>query len=196
MKKKVKKFFKNFKVVFWQPEMLVLPGQLAFFFILSVVPIFTIISYGATYLNLSLNFIIEFLSREFGSDIASLLVPAVSDTSLNMGFFITILVGYIIASNGASSIIVTSNMIYGIKDRGFIRRRIKAFVMTVFIVLLFLFILIVPLFGDKIISMLYYLNMDNNITLKVEFIINILKSPISWIIIFVFIKLLYTMAPH
>lgn len=63
--------------------MLILPGQLAFFFILSVVPIFTLISYGATYLNLSIDFIIEFISREFGSDIANLIIPAVTDTSLS-----------------------------------------------------------------------------------------------------------------
>ena len=97
MKKKVKKFVKNFLDVMWQPEMLVLPGQLAFFFILSVVPIFTLISYGATYLNLSINFIIEFISREFGSDIANLVVPAVTDTSIAKGFFITMFIGYIIA---------------------------------------------------------------------------------------------------
>ena len=195
MKKKVKKFVKNFLDVMWQPEMLVLPGQLAFFFILSVVPIFTLISYGATYLNLSINFIIEFISREFGSDIANLVIPAVTDTSLAKGFFITMFIGYIIASNGASSMIVTSNTIYGIKDKGFLHRRIKSFIMTIFIVILFLFILVVPLFGDKIISILYYLNMDPTITSNIEIIISILKGPISWIIIFFFIKVLYAMAP-
>ena len=195
MKKKVKKFVKNFLDVMWQPEMLVLPGQLAFFFILSVVPIFTLISYGATYLNLSINFIIEFISREFGSDIANLVVPAVTDTSIAKGFFITMFIGYIIASNGASSMIVTSNTIYGIKDKGFLHRRIKSFIMTIFIVILFLFILVVPLFGDKIISILYYLNMDPTITTNIEMIISVLKGPISWVIIFFFIKVLYAMAP-
>jgi membrane protein len=195
MKKKVKEFVKNFFDVMGQPEMLILPGQLAFFFILSVVPIFTLISYGATYLNLSIDFIIEFISREFGSDIANLIIPAVTDTSLSKGFFITLFIGYIIASNGASSMIVTSNTIYGIKDKGFLHRRIKSFIMTLFIVILFLFILIVPLFGDKIVSILYYINLDPSITTNIEFIISILKGPISWIIIFFFIKVLYAMAP-
>lgn len=195
MKKKVKEFVKNFWDVLRLPEMLVLPGQLAFFFILSVVPIFTLISYGATYLNLSINFIIEFVSHAFGSDIANLIIPAVTDTSLAKGFFITLFVGYIIASNGASSMIVTSNTIYGIKDKGFIHRRIKAFIMTIFIVILFLFILIVPLFGNKIISMLYYINMDTTFTSHIELVISILKGPFSWLIIFFFIKILYAMAP-
>ena len=195
MKKKVKEFVKNFWDVLRLPEMLVLPGQLAFFFILSVVPIFTLISYAATYLNLSINFIIEFVSRAFGSEIADLIIPAVTDISLAKGFFITLFIGYIIASNGASSMIVTSNTIYGIKDKGFIHRRIKAFIMTIFIVLLFLFILIVPLFGSKIISMLYYLNMDPQVTSNIETIFTILKGPISWFVIFFFIKILYAMAP-
>lgn len=195
MKKKVNKFIKNFLAVMFRPEMLVLPGQLAFFFILSVVPILTLISYGATYLNLSINFIIEFISREFGSEIANLILPAVTDTSLAKGFFLTLFIGYIIASNGASSMIVTSNTIYGIQDKGFIHRRIKSFVMTIFIVFLFLFILIVPLFGDKIITMLNYINMDPIVTNQVELVITILKGPISWFIIYIFIKILYTMAP-
>jgi membrane protein len=195
MKAKVKRFIKNFWTVYWQPELLVLPGQLAFFFILSVVPILTLISYGATYLNLSMNFIIEFVSSAFGSEIANLIAPAVSDTSISAGFFLTLLVGYFIASNGAASIIVASNTIYGIKDKGFIHRRLKAFFMTIFIVLLFLFILIVPLFGNKIISLLYLVNMDPNLTMKTEKVITFLQGPISWLVIFIFIKLLYTMAP-
>jgi membrane protein len=195
MKEKAKKFIKNFLAVMWRPEMLVLPGQLAFFFILSVVPILTLLSYAATYLNLSINFIIEFISREFGTEIANLIIPAVADTSLSKGFFITLFIGYLIASNGASSMIVTSNTIYGIKDKGFIHRRIKSFIMTIIIVFLFLFILIVPLFGNKIISMLNYINMDPVVTSRIELVISILKGPISWLIIFSFIKLLYTLAP-
>lgn len=193
--KKLRRFWKNFWSVLKRPEMLVLPGQLAFFFILSIVPILTLISYGASSLNLSIDFIDQFLVKAFGSDVAKLVVPIVSIDKISLSFFITLFVGYFIASNGASSIIVTSNTIYGIEDKGYIYRKVKALVMTIFIVILFLFILIVPLFGDKIIELLKYVNIDNKVTVNIELLVTVLRGPISWLIIFIIIKILYTMAP-
>ncbi len=193
--KTIKDYWKNFWAVFWQPDMLILPGQLAFFFFLSVVPIITLISYGASYLHLSIDFISNFLVKAFGHDIANLVIPIVSNQNLSTGYLITLFVGYFIASNGAASIIVASNKIYGIKDSGFIKRRIKAIIMTLFIVLLFLFMLTVPLFGDKIIDLVEYVNLNARITERIVLVFKVLKGPVSWFIIFLFIKILFTMAP-
>ena len=191
--------FKNFlsKVfnVINRPEMSVLPGQLAFFFVLSVVPIVTLITYGASFLHLSLDFITNFITKAFGSDIATLIVPMVSVSNIDFRFFITLLIGFYIASNGAASIIVSSNAIYGIPDSDFFRRRIKAIIMTILIVILFIFILIVPVFGKKIIEVITLVNMNAHITKTITFTFNLLKGPITWFIIFCFIKILYTMAP-
>lgn len=193
MKKRFKKFLNNFFTVLKRPEMLVLPGQLAFFFILSVVPMLTLISYGVTSFNLSLEVVESFLTKSFGSEIANMLIPEVSNVSISFGFMFTILFGFFIASNGASSIIITSNTIYGIKDKGFLARKIKSMIMTVFLVLLFLFILLVPLFGETIIRIADSINSASKDS--VAQVIRILNGPISWFIIFFFIKLLYTMAP-
>ena len=191
--------FKNFlsKVfnVINRPEMSVLPGQLAFFFVLSVVPIVTLITYGASFLHLSLDFITNFITKAFGSDIATLIAPMVSVSNIDFRFFITLLIGFYIASNGAASIIVSSNAIYGIPDSNFFRRRIKAIIMTILIVILFIFILIVPVFGKKIIEVITLVNMNAHITKTITFTFNLLKGPITWFIIFCFIKILYTMAP-
>ena len=195
MKREAKKLFANIIKVLKLPEMLILPGQLAFFFILSLVPILTLISYGASTINLSIDLITNFISKIFSPDIAKLIMPSISNPTLTPSFFIALIIGFIIASNGAASIIVTSNTIYGIKDRGFIRRRIKSIIMTLFLVLLFIFILIVPLFGNKIIDAINALNMKDIYIKQMEFIIKILNGPISWLIIFIFIKIIYTMAP-
>lgn len=195
MKEKIKRFFVNFWKAFWRPEMLVLPGQLAFFFVLSVVPLITLIMYGASFLNLSIGFITEFLTKAFGSSVAKLLVNDISGVNVGLGFFISLAVGYFIASNGASSIIVTSNAIYNIPDKGFLKRRIKALVMTFFIVLLFVFVLVVPLFGEKIVEMIKYVNLNPQVTKNLELIFAVLRGPVSWLIIFMFIKIIYTMAP-
>ncbi len=193
MKKRFKKFLNNFFTVLKRPEMLVLPGQLAFFFILSVVPMLTLISYGVASFNLSLEVVESFLTKSFGAEITNMLIPEVSNISISFGFVFTILVGFFFASNGASSIIITSNTIYGIKDKGFLARKIKAMIMTVFIVLLFLFILLVPLFGESIIRIADTINSASKD--GVAQVIRILNGPISWFIIFFFIKILYTMAP-
>ncbi len=190
-----KEFLKKVYSVITRPEMAVLPGQLAFFFVLSVVPIVTLITYGASFLHLSMDFITNFIGKAFGADLASLIAPMVSVTNIDFRFFLTLIIGFYIASNGASSIIVTSNAIYGIPDSSFLRRRTKAVIMTFLIVILFLFILIVPVFGKKIIEAITFVNMNEHITSTTTFTFNLLKGPITWFIIFCFIKILYTMAP-
>lgn len=195
MKKRFKEFFANVYSVIRRPEMGILPGQLAFFFVLSVVPIVTLIAYGASFLHLPIDFIIDFISKAFSSETANLLIPIVSVQNISFSFFVTLFIGFYVASNGASSIIVTSNTIYGIKDAGFVNRRIKAIIMTMIIVLLFLFILIISLFGNNIIEIVEYVNMNQHITKTIVFAFNLLKGPVAWFIIFCFIKIIYTMAP-
>lgn len=193
MKRKFKNFLNNFFTVLKRPEMLVLPGQLAFFFILSVVPMLTIISYGVASFNLSLDVVEKFITNSFGNEITQLLVPEISNPSMSYGLVFTLILGFFFASNGASSIIITSNTIYGIEDKGFVRRKIKAIIMTLFLVILFLFILLVPLFGETIIKIAENINATSKDS--VASIIRILNGPISWFIIFFFIKIVYTMAP-
>ena len=195
IREKLEKYFKNFWKVLKRPEMVLLPGQLAFFLILSVVPIVTLVSYGASYLHLPVNFIYNFISKSFNDTIADLVVPIVSGVTLTKRFYITVIIGYYIASNGVASIIVTSNTIYGIKNSNFFRRRIKAMIMTFFWVLLMLFILIVPVFGNKVVDMIAFVNLNTRITKKIAFIIAVLKGPLAWLIIFLFIKIIYTIAP-
>ena len=193
-KKRLKIFFRNFKLALFRPEMLVLPGQLAFFFILSIVPTITLIGYGAGLLNLSTDVIYNFLAKAFSKNVASILIVHPSK-SLGAGYIITMLLGYYFASNGAASIIVTSNSIYGIENRPFLKRRIKAFLMTFIIILLFIFMITVPMLGNKITEMIAYVNMKQSVTTKILQVFNFLKGPITWFIMFIFIKLIYTVAP-
>lgn len=196
MKKSNKKnFFKRFWEAFWRPEMLVLPGQVAFFLFLSVVPTITLIGYAASYLNLSNDLVQNLISNVLSKDVANLITPIITATKITPTFFITLGVGYFIASNGMSSIIVASNTIYGIKDSGFFRRRLKAIIMELVIVILLLFVLVVPLLGNSIIDLLHYFNLDSETTKIVVNCIQLINGPISWLIIFIFIKTIYTMAP-
>ena len=191
-KRRKRNFFERFWEAFWRPEMLVLPGQIAFFLFLSLVPTITLIGYACSYLNLSNDLVQSFLSNILDEEITSVLAPIITATKITPTFFITLGVGYFIASNGMSSIIVASNTIYGIKDSGFFKRRLRAIIMELVIVILFLFILIVPLLGDSILSLLHYFNLDAQTTQIVVSTLKLLGGPISWLIVFLFIKVIYT----
>ncbi len=196
LKLELKEFYENFKKVLFKPEMAILPGQLAYFFVLAIVPTITLISYEAALLNLSTYVIYDFIGSAFSSDIASMLLATTSSNEKGIGFFLVVIVGYFIASNGPASIIITSNTIYGEKQEGFFRRRLKALIMTFVLVLLFIFMLIVPVFGTKIIELFKFVDLNSNVTDNVSMIITFLQGPITWLIMYFFIKILYTMAPN
>ena len=61
---------------------------------------------------------------------------------------------FILASNGTYSIINTSNEIYKVEDNGEIKKRLKAVLMTFILVILFLFLILVPAFGDVLIRLI------------------------------------------
>lgn len=196
VKLKLKEFFDNFVKVMLRPEMAILPGQLAYFFVLAIVPTITLISYEAALLNLSTDVIFDFIGSAFSPDIANMLLNTTDANNGGFGVFMVIVVGYFIASNGPASIIVTSNTIYGEKQEGFFRRRLKAMIMTFFLVLLFIFMLIVPVFGKKIVKLFEFVNLNSSITENVGTVMLFLQGPITWLIMYFFIKILYTMAPN
>lgn len=195
MKKTIKELYDNLITVLKKPEMLILPGSFAFFMVLSIVPTLTVITYVASFFNLSTNFIFEAMSKALNKDIANLVVTNFGGTSLGIKFYVTLIIAFFVASNGASSVIATSNSIYGIKDAGFLRRRIKSLIMTFVLTLLITFMLAIPVFGDKIVELIAYVNLNPVITQKIRLIFNFLKGPISWLVIFALIKYIYTMAP-
>jgi len=195
MKEKIKRGIHNFFKVLKRPEMEILPGHLAFSFVLSLVPTLTILTYIATMLNVDLSFISDFMTKAFSKDFANLLMGAGTAIKADFNFFLTLIVGYVIASNGAASIITSSNMIYGIKNESFLKRRIKAFMMILIIILLFVFLLFFNVFGNKIIEMFQLMDISKKLIVNITLVISVLKGPISWFIIFLFIKIIFTMAP-
>ncbi len=191
-KDQAKAFFKKIWEILSWPEMAVLPGQLAFFLILSLVPIITLIGYAASYFDISSNYVIELIKNNFTSDVSNVLVPIIEGKSMDISLVIMIIAMFYFAANGPASIIYTANEIHGIKQSSWFKRRLKAMIITIILVVLYLFILIVPLLGEKIISAVDYFNIKTIITN----ILSILQGPISWIIIFIFIKTIFILAPN
>lgn len=194
-KSKVKEFFLNIIRVLRKPNMVILPGNLSFFFVLAIIPCLSLISYGASILNLSVDFLYNFIANSFNKEIANIVLGVNLSRQVGIHFFITVLIGFYIASNGADSIIIASNTIYGIENSAWIKRRFKALGMSFLIVILFIFMLIVPVFGNTIISLIKEVNLNPDISNQIIAIFNLLEGPITWLIIFVIIKIIYKIAP-
>ena len=129
MHEKIKRGASNFFKIIKKPEMRVLPGHLAFSFVLSIVPTLTILSFIASFFNFDLGFIRDFITQSFSSEFADILLGTNVIASADWNFFITLIIAYLFASNGAASVIASSNMIYGIKNSKFMKRRLKSLLM-------------------------------------------------------------------
>ena len=67
--------------------------------------------------------------------------------------------------------------------------------MSFLIVLLLVFMLIVPVFGRNIISLIEEVNFNPVITRRIIIIFKLLEGPISWLIMFIIIRTIYVIAP-
>ena len=143
-------------------------------------------SFGLTVEDLS-----SFLNRIFSSINFEVIVPNIMGQEISLKYISVICILFFIAANGASSIIVASDQIYGIKQTDYFRRRMKAIVMTMLLCILYIFVLLVPLLGNKIISSFDYFNFKNII----DPILTIIRGPITWFIIYFFVKSIYVIAP-
>ncbi len=173
----------------------ILPGNLAFSFFLAIIPILTLIFYVLTNLNMPMDIIQNFLNNTFPEGVVNLLQP-VFTSQISLDSIITIVFGLMVTANGCNAIILASNTIFNIEDASFLKRYIKSFFLTILLILLFAFIMIVPLFGRSIITLIAkfldsYVKYEN--TVNVLYVI--LQIPVSIIFIFTFIKLVYIISP-
>lgn len=191
MKKRIKEFYDLIS----GKEMGILPGNLAFSFFMAIIPILTLIFYLLTSFNLPMNIITQFLESTFPSGVVDLLQPIFTD-EMSVDSLITIIFGFIVAANGCGAIIIASNTIYNFENAPLLRRGVKSVFLTFIMILLFAFVLIVPLFGTSIIGLLSsvfpFISQNEFI---VDIIYFILRVPVSFFVILFLIKLLYTLSP-
>lgn len=186
--------FLNYFAKIWEiikkPEMGILPGQLAFFMLLSLVPIITLSGYAAGLFNINFDTLMNMLGKIIPGGIDTI-VPYLDGNTIDFTLAVIFIWMFYLASNGCNTVIVISNQIYGINKSNFFKRRIKAIFMTLAIVLLVLFMLLVPVFGNKLIDLLALYNLDT----VVRKVYKVLQGPITWLIMFIFIRSLYEFAP-
>lgn len=191
----MKKFLKKIIEIFMKPEMMILPGQLAFFIILAIFPMLTLIGYVGSNISLFSSSFISSMKHILPSDVANILLPFMTNSKItgNIAFFM--IVGFYLISNGTNSLIVTSNELYGIKHDPFLKRRIKAFFMIILLIALFIFNVLILAYGNIIVKEIVSFEVLSNISEKIYSVYFLLKWPVAFICIFWMIKLLYSLAP-
>lgn len=191
----MKKFFKKIFDIFMKPEMMILPGQLAFFIVLAIFPMLTLIGYVGSNISLFSNAFLSIMHNIIPENFLNILLPFITDSHItgNVAFFL--IIGFYLISNGTNSLIVASNELFGLKHDPFLKRRIKAFFMIILLMGLFIFNVLVLAYGNIIIKEIINLEIFENVSDKLYTIFILLKWPVAFIGIFWAIKLFYSIAP-
>ena len=185
---------KIFKLLM-KPEMRILPGQLAFFLVISIIPLVAVIATITAALSISTETIRIAISSSVPSEIANIINSIISGNGINFNIIIFYFSAFLLASNGTYSMINTSNEIYKVVPNHIIKRRMKAIIMTFILVGLFIFLIAVPVFGSTIFDILKQITGSGKIVLIIQKILSVLKYPIILLILFFNIDLMYVIAP-
>ena len=195
MKSKVKTFTLELINNIKKPEMKILPGQLAFYFVLTLIPLVALVGSIINVMDLPSDILESRLSLNLPSAVESLILQISTEKHLGLDLIFFIITSLFLASNGTHSMIITSNHIYKQEDKNYLNRRIKSLFMLINLILLLIFLVIFLVFGDKIVNYIWSLGSNENLHNIVYLIYKVLKYPLSLLFIYVSIKILYTMAP-
>lgn len=176
-------------------EFKILPGSLAYSFFLAIIPIISIIFYLLTSFNLPMNALNNLLVDNLPKSIVTVIQP-VFNNDIPVNQFITLCLSILVITNGCNSIIVASNTIFGFENASAIRRIVKSLFLAIILIVLIAFIMIVPLFGRSIINLIgLFTTFVEHHRSMIDTIYTILQIPVSLIIMFLIIKLVYVVAP-
>ena len=192
---KARIFFSKFIELMKKPELRILPGQLAFFLVLSLIPLIALIGTIASALSIPVTTIKSVIGDAVPEAISDIIINVMSAKGISFNVVAFFVAAFVLASNGTNSMIITSNEIYKIKTEGLVKRRIKAILMTLSLVGLFLFLLLVPIWGDTIFDII---KLTAPKKIPIDFIyqtFKLLQYPLTILILYINIKLMYILAP-
>lgn len=177
-----------------QPYMRILPGNFTYSLMVSLIPILSIIVTISGLFHLSPSSIFNKIGDVIPENVLSLIISFLGNNT--WGNIIVILAGIWAASSGPNAIIIASNMIYEIPSEfgfaAYISRRIKALFLTLLVVLVIIINLIILVFGNNILRLaLDFFNVSSSIV----GLFSLAKWPIALVLIYMIIKILYTVSP-
>jgi len=195
MIQKLKRQIKQIIKIVRKPVMSILPGQLAFSFVLTIIPVIALIAIIATTFSISLDTITDMIKNNLPNAVSDLLLPLINGRGFDLSILIYLITAMWLASTGAYSIITASDVIYNTRRKNEIEKRIKSIILTFFIISLILFMIVIPAFGDFIAQFIASLKIFNAISKEILIVYYVLKYPLSFVFIYILIKIIYTIAP-
>lgn len=193
LKFEANKFYKLFLETLSNPVMQILPGQIAFFFVLSIFPIILILSIIAPVFSISMKNIAAVITASLPAETSKVIIPLLTGKSIDINIIFLIISAIFLISKCTRSIIVASSVVYKVDEHYFLKNRIKSVIITILLVLLFMFIAVISVFGGKILTFISkIIYMDENIIN----IYNLFRWPITFFVIFFVVKIVYTLAPN
>lgn len=195
MGEKIKGYFRKLFKILRKPEMAILPGNIAFYLILAIIPLLTVIVLLANSFGISINFVADFIKGLMPSQVSGVVIDVISGKGFDNKVGLFNIMAFILASNGTYAIITTSNALYKIKDRDWLKDRISSFILLILIIILFVFLIVVPIFGDNILYLMSKAKILENYIDDFRIVFSFIKWPLTLFIIYINIKLIYTIAP-
>ena len=175
--------------------MRILPGHLAFFLVMTLIPLVALIATITAALSISTESIRVAIAASVPSEVAGIINSVIAGEGINFNIIIFYFSAFLLASNGAYSMINTSNEIYKVEPRDIISRRLKAILMTFILVGTFLFLILVPVFGTTIFEIVKEMTGNTTVISVIQEMLVILKYPLIILILYANIKLMYVIAP-
>lgn len=191
IKKVIREIFKAIKL----PEMAILPGNLSYFVVLGLIPTLTLLIYVCSLFSISIELVIELINKFLPDSVAPVIIDVISGKGFDESISIFIIIALFIACNGTYAIIKASNTLYKVEKNEEIKDRIKSIIILILIILLFIFLLIVPLFGNQILSLFSNARGVDTFIDKIIVLFNGIKWPLTFLIIYFNLKIIYTIAP-
>ena len=195
MKKRIKHFLHYLYISIKRPEMEVLPGNLAFFFMMMIIPLLTIMGIVISNIDVGQASVYDALMANFPPNIASMIISISGDSSSSIGLWALFTTSLLLASNGTYSMIVASNSIYGIKKSNYLINKIKSIILLIILIILFVILLFVPIFNNKLFEFIGSLTKTDIATNAYVALYHILKYPVTFLLVFIFINVLYKFSP-
>ena len=193
--KSIKRYFSKLIKILSLKELRILPAYLSYSFVLAVIPIATIIVIVAGYFSISIDSIINLINEFLPSYASDIVVGVISGKDFDISVGVLNIFTFIAAANGMYAIISASNSLYKIEETNIIKDRLRSVIILLVIIILLLFLILVPMLGEQILELLRNSKPFTGIIDEMIMIYNIIKWPITFIIIFLNIKLIYQIAP-
>lgn len=185
---KLKKNLKKLLKILSSKELRILPAYLAYSFVLASVPILTVIVVISGLFSISIGTVINFINNIFPEYVSDVIIQIISGKTFDVSIGFLNIFTFFAATNSTYAIIMAFNDLHDVNKSNMIKDRLKSILILIIIIIILLFLVVGYIFGNRILNLL----ISNNIIQEsVSLIYKVLKLPITFIIIYFNIKLIY-----